>query len=58
MLPARVTQADYDDLRKALADERPDRWHRAATRRTPRSRIDLSQVVYVRLDTEEQRVGF
>ncbi len=57
VLPARLKQASYDGLRKALTDERAERWH---TLETLDSQIvvDLSQVVYVRLDTEDQRVGF
>jgi hypothetical protein len=57
VLPTRVKQSSYDDLRKALSNERADRWFELETQDSKIS-IDLSQVVYVRIDNEEQRVGF
>ena len=57
MLPARVKQSAYDALAKALGKDRGDRWFELETIDSKVS-IDLSQVVYVRIDTEEQRVGF
>ena len=57
VLPARVSEATYDDLSKALRDERSERWFELETVDSKIS-IDLSQVVYVRIDTEAQRVGF
>jgi hypothetical protein len=57
VVPARVKQSAYDALREALADERSSRWFELETLDSKVS-IDLSQVVYVRIDTEEQRVGF
>jgi hypothetical protein len=57
VLPARVKQSGYDGLRDALGDERSDRWYELETVDSKLS-IDLSQVVYVRIDTEAQRVGF
>jgi hypothetical protein len=57
VLPARVTQGTYDELRGALTDERSQRWFELETVDSKIS-IDLSQVVYVRIDTEAQRVGF
>jgi len=57
VLPARVKQSAYDELRKALSNERSERWFELDTLDAKVS-IDLSQVVYVRIDTEEQRVGF
>ena len=57
VLPARVTQSTYDDLSGALTDERSQRWFALETVDSKIS-IDLSQVVYVRIDTEAQRVGF
>jgi hypothetical protein len=57
VLPARVSQAAYDDLSAALTDERSQRWFQLETIDSKIS-IDLSQVVYVRIDTEAQRVGF
>jgi hypothetical protein len=57
VLPARVTQSTYDSLSGALTDERSQRWFELETVDSKIS-IDLSQVVYVRIDTEAQRVGF
>jgi hypothetical protein len=57
VLPARVKQAAFDELRRALSDERAERWFELETQDS-RISIDLSQVVYVRIDTDEQRVGF
>ena len=57
VLPARVKQGSYEELRKALSNERADRWFELETQDAKVS-IDLSQVVYVRIDNEEQRVGF
>ena len=56
-LPVRVTQEVYDGFRKALSDSGPDRWFQLETQDSE-VHIDLSQVVYVRLDTDEHRVGF
>jgi hypothetical protein len=57
VLPARVKQADYDGLRKALGDSSAEGWHVLVTQDSEVA-LDLSQVVYLRVDTEEQRVGF
>jgi hypothetical protein len=57
VLPARVKQGAYDGLREALGNERSERWFELETVDSKLS-IDLSQVVYVRIDTEAQRVGF
>ena len=57
VLPARVKQSAFDWLRSALSDERAERWFELETQDS-RISIDLSQVVYVRIDTDEQRVGF
>jgi hypothetical protein len=57
VLPARVKQTVFDGLRSALSDERAERWFELETQDS-RISIDLSQVVYVRIDTDEQRVGF
>ena len=56
-LPVRVDQEVYDALRKALADSGSDRWFELTTEDSD-VYVDLSQVVYVRLDTEDHRVGF
>ena len=57
VVPARVKASTYESLRDALSNERPGRWFELETVDSKVS-IDLSQVVYVRIDTEEQRVGF
>jgi hypothetical protein len=57
VLPARVTQAAYDRLTSALTDERSQRWFELETVDSKIS-VDLAQVVYVRIDTEAQHVGF
>jgi hypothetical protein len=57
VLPARVKETAYDGLHKALSKDRSDRWFELETLDAKIS-LDLSQVVYVRIDTEEQRVGF
>jgi hypothetical protein len=57
VLPARVTQATYEGLNAALTDKGSERWFELETVDSKIS-VDLSQVVYVRIDTEAQRVGF
>lgn len=56
-LSVRVDQATNDGLQKALSDSGSDRWFELTTQDSD-VYIDLSQVVYVRLDTEDHRVGF
>jgi hypothetical protein len=57
VLSARLTQEELDGFRKALGDSGSERWFELRTQDSE-VHIDLSQVVYVRLDTEEHRVGF
>jgi hypothetical protein len=57
ILGLRMLDEEYKKLRAALADERSDRWHQVLTQDSEVA-IDLSEVVYIRLDTEEHRVGF
>ena len=57
VLAVKVSQDAYDGLRRALGDDSAARWHELKTQDSDIA-IDLSQVVYVRIDTEEQRVGF
>ena len=57
VLPVRVTQEAHDAFKKALTDAGAGRWFELETQVSD-VHIDLSQVVYVRLDTEEHRVGF
>ena len=53
----RITEDDYDQLRKALTDGSGDRWHQLDAAETTVT-VDLSKVAFVRLDTEPGRVGF
>ena len=57
VLPCRVKQEAWEGLRKALEDSSSERWHELETADSQVA-IDLAQVVYVRLDTEDQKVGF
>ncbi len=57
VLSVRVTQEVHDAFKKALTDSGSERWFELQTQDSD-VHIDLSQVVYVRLDTEEHRVGF
>jgi hypothetical protein len=53
----RVREPAYRALRDALSSDRADRWHEVDADGAAVA-IDLSQVVYVRLDTQERRAGF
>ncbi len=57
ILPCRVSEEGYKGLRTALADSGADRWYELSTQDSEVA-LDLSQIVYVRLDTEGQKVGF
>jgi hypothetical protein len=57
VLPCRVSRDAYDGLRKTLGDPNADRWYELETQDSEVA-LDLSQIVYVRLDTEGQKVGF
>jgi hypothetical protein len=57
VLPVRVKTGEYEGLRKALGNEKADRWFELKTQDSEVA-IDLAQVVYVRLDTDVHRVGF
>ena len=57
VLSVRVAKEEYEDLRGALSDDAAGRWHELKTQDSQVS-LDLAQVVYVRLDTDEHRVGF
>ena len=56
-LTTRLTEDVFRGLREALASDRGDRWHEVESEDDVVT-IDLSQVVYVRRDTTESRVGF
>jgi hypothetical protein len=53
----RLHEAEYRSLREALESDRGQRWH-TLTSEESEVLIDLAQVVYVRLDTEQRGVGF
>ena len=57
VLSVRVTEEVHAEFRKALSDSNAARWYELKTQDSE-VHIDLSQVVYVRLDTDEHRVGF
>jgi hypothetical protein len=57
VLALRMRKEPYESLRAALSDDRSGRWHQAKTEDSDVT-LDLSQVVYVRLDTEQHKVGF
>ena len=53
----RLAEPEYRSLREALESDRSQRWHKL-TSDDAEVLIDLAQVVYVRLDTEQRGVGF
>jgi hypothetical protein len=55
VLALRLQDAVYEELRKALADG--GSWHTVNTEDSDVS-VDLRQVVYLRVDTEQHKVGF
>lgn len=57
VLTLRADDEAYGKLIAALQDSQGERWH-ALESEEERIEIDLSQVVYVRRETEGQKVGF
>jgi hypothetical protein len=55
VLAVRVDEDEFASLRKAL--EKGEGWHELKTQDSDVT-LNLDEVVYVRLDTEEHRVGF
>jgi hypothetical protein len=55
VLSLRVTEDEYRSLKGALGGS--ERWHEIESEDATVT-IDLPQVIYVRLDTERDRVGF
>ena len=57
VLAVRSPTDAYDKLVKALSDDKSKRWH---TLETDDSEIlvDLAQIVYIRRDSGNQKVGF
>jgi hypothetical protein len=54
VLSLRVAREPFESLKRALPE---GGWHELLTEDSDVT-IDLSQVVYVRLDTEQHKVGF
>jgi hypothetical protein len=57
VLALRIADGGYAELIAALRSDAADRWHRLESDEE-RIEIDLSEVVYVRRETEGQKVGF
>jgi hypothetical protein len=57
VLAVRAEAEAYDALVAALDDERADRWQTLDTDDS-QILIDLSQVIYIRRERGDQRVGF
>jgi hypothetical protein len=57
VLALRMARKPYEALRKAMEEDGADRWHLVGTEDSDVT-LDLSQVVYLRLDTEQHKVGF
>jgi hypothetical protein len=53
----RLGEDEFNALRQALESDRSERWHSLEAEESE-VLIDLSQIVYVRLDTEQRGVGF
>ena len=53
----RLDEDSWRGLREALESDRSERWYSLATEDSD-VLIDLAQVVYVRLDTDQRGVGF
>ncbi len=53
----RLTEQEYRSLREALESDRSERWH-SLTSEDSEVLLDLAQIVYVRLDTEQRGMGF
>jgi hypothetical protein len=56
-LAVRLRKPAYEGLIKALQDGKSERWHDLTSEDSDIA-VDLAQIVYVRLDTEQHRVGF
>lgn len=57
VLSLRIRDDVYKALHSAIAGSDGRRWHEIQAEDSA-VQIDLSQVVYVRLDTERERIGF
>ena len=57
VLAVRAEAKGYDALVSALGDDKASRWHTLDTDDS-QILIDLSQVIYIRRERGDQRVGF
>ena len=57
VVTVRIVEDVYDSLRSALESDSAPRWHKVESEESD-VLIDLSKVVYIRLDTEQRGVGF
>lgn len=57
VLTVRLASDVYKSLRGALGGDKSSRWHSFESEDS-QVEIDLAQVVYIRLDTERERIGF
>jgi hypothetical protein len=57
VLEVRVQESVYTELRETLEKGSDSRWHVVKTQDSEVA-VDLSEVVYVRVETERHRVGF
>ncbi len=57
VLAVRALADAYDKLTKALGDDKSKRWHTVETDDSE-ILVDLSQIVYVRRESGDQKVGF
>jgi hypothetical protein len=57
VLSVRMLDSAYEELRKALDKGGGTTWHELKTEDSELA-LHLAQVVYVRLDTEQHKVGF
>ncbi len=57
VLSVRIKQSVYDELLSALQSTEARKWHQVEADDSVFS-VDLDKVVYLRLETERERVGF
>ncbi|GAC1530636.1 MAG: hypothetical protein NVS3B10_26590 [Polyangiales bacterium] len=57
ILSMRLAPDAYESLRAAVAHDGAARWHELQTDDS-QVQLDLAQIVYVRVDTERDRIGF
>ena len=57
VLSLRMQESDYEGLRTAVENGKSEGWQTVNTEDSE-VRIDMAQVVYVRVDTDQHKVGF